>query len=417
MFEFLCILNIFFYYFLLVAKVWFFSSKLKKPGFINPFTIVFFAQLPVDLCRIIIGPGFILEKGLFDEYYNFAVLMTSVGLLSEFVILYITYLLAYKIKLTSSNFGYSIKRGRMLLAASSFYFLYLIFFVLLASHSFGLVNWISNPRLGYQLHRTGAGQFWVFAISTLSVSFTLFCVYIRQMPVLFLLFFVFAYSAFLLGSKAIILDFFIFFLIILWVRKFKYLKLFSIIAVPGALTVMVLNFFSNGAAFNIAEVFSYFDYYKNSAMFFKDYFEGKIELFNGQIYLTDFWGIVPRALFPDKPYAYGITLVNEIYWPGAAEETNTPAFGGPLAYFADFGIWGVIIFSIINPIKFISSFFLWQLVKNYDFKIIQSNSLILILFTLFCAPVFLMNLIFPINMVFYFIVIVIIMFHNRLVIK
>jgi hypothetical protein len=402
----------------LFAKVRYFGSKIISHNFLNPFLIVFLLQLPVEISRIIVGPYVLLDKGIFDLYFNIAVSMTSLTLLCDFIILYLSWKISSRIKLISETLNYKIRPTKMLLAGIFFYVLFFIFLLLLSSHSFGFINWIMNPRIGYQLHRTGAGQYWVFAISTLSVSFSLFCIYTKSLIRLFLLFLFTISSAYMLGSKAIILDFFIFFLIILWLRKFKYFKLMTLIGIPVAMLVMLLNFFGgNLNSFDSLELFSYFDYYKNSAQFFEDYYKGKIELFHGKIFISDFWNLLPRSLFPDKPYSYGITLVNEIYWPGAAEETNTPAFGGPVAYFADFGILGVILFSLLNPFKFISYLFFWQLVKNYSYESIKNNSVILALFILFSSPVFLMNLSFPINLIFYFIIILIIMFYNRIVVK
>lgn len=415
---FLSILNISFYFLLLFLKVKYYGSKIKNKNFLNPFLIIFLFQLPVEVSRILIGPAFLMKNGIFDFYFNVAVFITSVALLSELLIMFVTWKISSRIKLISNTFRYRIRPSKMLSIAFFFYILFFVFLFLLASNSFGFINWILNPRLGYQLHRTGAGQFWVFAISTLSVSFTLFCIYTKSIFRLFILFLFFVSSAYLLGSKAIILDFFIFFLIMLWLRKFKYFRLISLFGVPLALIVMMINFFGgNLNSFDTVELFSYFDYYKNSAQFYEDYFTGKIDLFYGKIYITDFWSILPRSLFPEKPYSYGITLVNEIYWPGAAEETNTPAFGGPVGYFADFGIFGVILFTLLNPLKYISYLFFWQLVKNYNLDDIKNDSLILALFILFVSPVFLMNLSFPINLVFYIIILLIIMFHNRFTTK
>ena len=414
----LFLINISFYFSLLFAKIRYIGSKIKSFNSFNPFLIIFLLQLPVEISRIIIGPSILLDKGIFDLYLNIAVLMTSLTLLCDFFILYISWKISSRVKLISETFDFNIRPDKMLLAAIFFYILFFIFLLLLSSHSFGFINWILNPRTGYQLHRTGAGQYWVFAISTLSVSFTLFCIYTKSLKRLFLLFLFIIFSSYMLGSKAIILDFFIFFLIILWLRKFKYFKLMTLIGIPVVMLVMLLNFFGGSLnSFDSLDLFTYFDYYKNSAQFFEDYYNGKIELFHGKIFISDFWNLLPRSLFPDKPYSYGITLVNEIYWPGAAEETNTPAFGGPVSYFADFGIFGVILFSLLNPFKFISYLFFWQLVKNYTYESIKSNSIILALFILFSSPVFLMNLSFPINLIFYFVIILTIMFYNRLVVK
>ena len=102
---------------------------------------------------------------------------------------------------------------------------------------------------------------------------------------------------------------------------------------------MIINFFLSmgfkGDYTDYEKVLSYFDFYINSSIYFKEYYSGKFILFYGQIYFSDFWSLIPRGLFPDKPYVYGITYVNEYFFPGAAAESNTPAFGGPISYYAD----------------------------------------------------------------------------------
>ena len=97
----------------------------------------------------------------------------------------------------------------------------------------------------------------------------------------------------------------------------------------------------------------YFTHYPNSARYYEDYFSGAVSLFYGDIFLTSFWEYVPRILFPEKPYVYGVLHVVELYYPGGAESGNTPAFYGGVPYFADFGIAGVILFSLLNFQSFI----------------------------------------------------------------
>jgi len=272
-----------------------------------------------------------------------------------------------------------------------------------------------NPREGYQFHRSGAGFLWVLAISFLSVSFVLSTLYAKSRIKLFLIFFIYAFSAYFLGSKGIVLDFFLYFLIILWLTKYKKLKYIYIIMLPLVFGIMLYNFFSSAGSTDFKEVFSYFDHYVNATMYYEAYYTNKIDLFYGKVYFSDFWNLVPRGVYPNKPYVFGITHVNEFFFPGAAEETNTPAFGGAVNYFADFGIIGVILFSFINPIKFISYFFLCQLLKNYTYETIVNNSYILLLFILFTAPYFLFYLIFPLNMALFFFISVIILLFNRII--
>lgn len=409
--------NIILYFFIQFLRLRYLTQKLGI-GFINPFTILFVCQLPIELMKLFGGPVFLVEEGLLNPFFNFAVLMTSLQLLCDFLLLRLSFSISKKLKIRIEIFEFKVRVNKMLRSSVLFYFVFFICFLLLANNSFGVLNWIRDPRTGYQLHRTGAGQFWLFAISFLSLSFSLFLIFQRSYLKILLCMPIFLWSAFLLGSKGIILQFFIFILIVLLLRKFKYLKIVGLIGVPLAFGLAIFNFFSTLKSSNgLASIFEYFDYYYNSTLYYTAYFKGNINLFKGDIFLTDFWGLVPRSLVPDKPHVYGILLVNEFFYPGAAEATNTPAFGGPIAAFADFGIFGVIFLSCFNVINFVSYLFLYQLVANYNYEKIRSNSAVLILFIVFLGPFFLFSLTFPLNLIFLFVVSVLLGFINRLVFK
>jgi oligosaccharide repeat unit polymerase len=418
--SFIFIINIFVYFFLQFVKLSYISSYFKNRKFsgINPFIILFLFKLPVDLFKVVIGPPFLLENGIENVYYNIAIAITSLSIFVEYLLLRFAFLISNKYTFNSYSLNIKTRYLKMMHASIVFYFLFFLSFYMLTSSSFGFVNWLKDPRTGYQLHRVGAGQFWVFSISFLSVSFTIFTLYVKKNINLFIFLLFYLYSAFLLGSKGIVLDFLVFFIIILWVRRFQNLKKVFIIILPLALVLMLVNFFSsmgfNGDGTDYEKVLSYFDYYINSAMYFKEYYSGKISLFYGQIYFSDFWSLIPRGLFPNKPYVYGITLVNEYFFPGAAAETNTPAFGGPISYFADFGILGVILMTFIDPFKFIYYFFLCQLLKNYDYIKIKNNLFVFIMFLFFTAPFFLFSLSFPLNMLFLLLVSLILLFINKI---
>ena len=60
--------------------------------------------------------------------------------------------------------------------------------------------------------------------------------------------------------------------------------------------------------------------------------------------LTDFYSMVPRSIYEEKPYIYGVLYIHNLLTPGQAETGNT--FGvlqWSLSYL-DFGIIGVIFF-------------------------------------------------------------------------
>lgn len=346
--DFLCLINLFFFVFLTIYYPIYISKSLKLK-LLNPITILVVVTMPIALFKAFFGPAYLLNDGLFDKYYNFAILMANIQLI---ITLYVTIILfkifrSYHYSIT--NFLYKItpkwriKRTKMFLVSFVFLLLFLISFYLLSS-TFGFINWILSPRTGYQYHRVGAGEYYAFALLFLSTSFSILLLFLRKNKSIYLFSIVYIFFAWFLGSKHIMLNFCIYTITVLWFRNVDNLGKIIGYATPIIFIPMLLNF----GSFDLSEIATYFDYYVNSAMYYKEYFSNGIDLFYGQIGLTDYWALVPRSLFPDKPYVYGFLLVNEHFFPGAAEATHTPAFGGPVPYFADFGLIGVIVYSFFN---------------------------------------------------------------------
>jgi len=417
--SFLFVINIFIYFYLQFLKLSYLSSYFKNRQFAgtNPFIILFIFKLPVDIFKVLIVPFFILESGISDVYYNIAILITSLSILVDNLLLRCVFFISNKYTFNIYSLNIKIRYSRMIYASVVFYLLFFLSFFLLSSSSFGFLNWIKDPRTGYQFYRMGVGQFWVFAISFLSISFAIFAYNVKKNKNLIMVLVPYLYSAYLLGSKGIVLEFLVFFLIALWIRRFKALKKIFLVTLPLAFSLMIINFFSttfSTGGFDYNSLLSYFDYYVNSAMYYKEYYEGGIDLFYGKIYFSEFWSLVPRGFYPDKPFVYGITYVNEYFFPGAAEATNTPAFGGPVNYFADFGLLGVVLLTFLDPFKFIYYFFLCQLLKNYDYIKIKNNLFLFLLFSFFTAPFFLFSLSFPLNMIFLSMVSMILIFMSKI---
>ena len=348
MMDFLCLINLFFFVFLTIYYPIYISKSLKLK-LLNPITILVVVTMPIALFKAFFGPAYLLNDGLFDKYYNFAILMANIQLI---ITLYVTIILfkifrSYHYSIT--NFLYKItpkwriKRTKMFLVSFVFLLLFLISFYLLSS-TFGFINWILSPRTGYQYHRVGAGEYYAFALLFLSTSFSILLLFLRKNRSIYLFSIVYIFFAWFLGSKHIMLNFCIYTITVLWFRNVDNLGKIIGYATPIIFIPMLLNF----RRYDMSEIATYFDYYVNSAMYYKEYFSNGIDLFYGQIGLTDYWALVPRSLFPDKPYVYGFLLVNEHFFPGAAEATHTPAFGGPVPYFADFGLIGVIVYSFFN---------------------------------------------------------------------
>jgi hypothetical protein len=146
---------------------------------------------------------------------------------------------------------------------------------------------------------------------------------------------------------------------------------------------------------NVLDIIHYFDYYYNSTLYFTEYLNNHLNLFHGKIFLTGLWGLIPRMLFPNKPYVYGITLINEVFYPGAAAETHTPAFGGPIAAFADFGIFGVIVSSLFNINTVIRTFCYYLIFSKYNIQQIKKSVFLILIFSYVIAPGFLSYFQFP----------------------
>ncbi|MGC4367133.1 oligosaccharide repeat unit polymerase [Hydrogenophaga sp. R2] len=63
--------------------------------------------------------------------------------------------------------------------------------------------------------------------------------------------------------------------------------------------------------------------------------------------LSSLWYFVPRSLFPEKPFEYGATILHGTLFPGSAELGHTPGILPWLVAYMDFGLLGIIAYSVI----------------------------------------------------------------------
>jgi len=397
--EFIYCINIIAFVFLYFAPSLYLTKKFKLDIY-NPLLISVAVSFATDLFRVLIGPIFGIKDGLFNNYYQYALFINNTQLLMNLILSIAFTKLFYKDK----KLEYNLERikstkiyNRQNCIIYSFILLCIaiLFFIILANKSYSVIEWIKNPRLGYQLHRTGAGAFYAFYLFFLSVSFTVAIVYAKNNVSRICLFIFYLFFIRLLGSKGQYLYFFITLYSVLWFNKYKYLKILLLLGLPIIAILMLLNFNST----NLISIFKYFDQYVNSSKYYEYYFNYKIPLLDGKIMLTNLWSYVPRSFYPDKPIIYGILYINEIFFPGQAAKTNTPEFGGPVALFADFGFWGVVFFSLINVSLLISIFCKYNIFKKYNYESIKSNSLLFLLFLSTFAPSFLRFFGFPYTLI------------------
>lgn len=374
--------NIFLSFLVLLWPVWF-SVRILRLSPINPFTILLACSFPFELFKIVGGPLVLLDEGLFDFGFQFSLLMNTVFIISSSFSLLLWYKASAFISF-STLFPYALyapNAKNTNLLAVVFLVIFFISFILLATHSFGLFNWIINPRTGYQLHRSGAGHWYAVAVSSLSASFVLFLFSYRSLNKVVFVFIIFLFLVYLMGSKGFFVNLFSSFCIFLWLNHRRYIKRFVYLFAPIIAGTLIYNLsLAYAGNVNYLSVLSYFDYYYNSAIYYNAYFNGKIDLFLGEVFLSNFWSYVPRALYPEKPFVYGVTLVNEFFYPGHAALGHTPAFGGAVKQFADFGVAGVILAGLLNSqalfMAFLSRAFFKTLHREQNSKLTAGGIII-----------------------------------------
>jgi hypothetical protein len=335
---------------LLFWPIWFSRVVLRLP-WLNPFTIGSVIGSPVPIMKLVGGPLVLIDGGLFDTGYQMAVLMSNLFTLAQAAGCVVYFLACASFRLDRMLPFQRVVLGPVSLRRGMLFFigLYMLAFVLLASAEFGIVNWLINPREGYQLYRTGQGHWYALATSSMSVAFVLAVLW-RPRPgwVLFSTAICLA-MGYLLGSKGTLLAIFTSSAIFLWFLGWRHLTALVFFGAPLMMLLLLVNLYLALAdGFGVQAILEYFDYYKNAADYYSAYLRGEVSLFLGEVSLSSLWAYVPRGLYSDKPVVYGALLVNEIFYPGAAEMTNTPAFGGAVEQFADFGVLGVLLFGFFS---------------------------------------------------------------------
>lgn len=386
--------------FLIEPLFLYFMCSLLRVPYLNPYSIMIFALLPIRLLWLVAGPSVHFDAGIFDETYQYLLLLENVqfGLRSAVaggLLLFLTRndVLGGFI----DRFHYHpITPPRLRLIAGLFFVFFLLSFVVMASWSFGLLNWILSPRTGYQLHRAGAGSFYAMAVSMLAVSYILALLSASSQRRIILTWLIYMPFVALLGSKGYMVLYAIVAFAFMLIYGFR-IRIGTVAAVGAVMSAAVLLNFGSA---DLVDIFLYFDYYSNSVYFVRAYQNGLADLFYGQISATEIIGAIPRPLWPDKPFVYGGTMLNEMFYPGMAEKGHTPAFGGPIMAYADFGVPGVVL-SGLTDWAYLSgvlmAFLLLTRLRDRGPGFVRSHHFYIFLALMMLAPGYLNFFQFPLN--------------------
>jgi hypothetical protein len=341
------------------------AAWLKMPIF-NPISIIVLASLPFSLARLM-APTLILSDDQFLGL-NMAILNENIfaffGMLNLFIF-YKTGTYRYLIKLIPHKGNFTVLDFSRL--ARLFLILFIVTFLYLMQRTGGVVDWVNNIRESYMAKRDGNGVFFATALSFLSLAIFFRVSICKSRSQIVLTGIAFTLIGSLFGTKGFLLQILVFIIVIYLIRYPRYALSKFCIILPIILLVLVLNFFNGIAGFNYLVIVEYFNYYYNAAIFYTDYLTGSIELFQGKILASSLWHYVPRNIFPDKPYVYGVLYVVEHYYPGGPASGNTPAFLGQVSRFADFGYPGFLLLSFLNVKQVVFFVLATQLSKFSEF--------------------------------------------------
>lgn len=208
--------------------------------------------------------------------------------------------------------------------------------------------WLTDPRTAYQNNRVGVGFIYLMFQWSLIVLL-LHYLWTRRPQGTGLIFSLCFYSvlAYFTGSKSNILSG----LVLVGIYyNFKINKIpnFLIFVSPFVVLFIFLTLLLLQGSFgDLASAISYFrDYTETTGLFLSRIDE--FEPLWGYGLLSDLWFYVPRSLFPQKPFEYGVVLIHQKLFPGAAELGATPGVLPWALAYLDFRIVGVFFSGLFS---------------------------------------------------------------------
>ena len=353
------------------------------PEFLNSFLIAIF--LEILLLILLIFFGYLRYKNSINPLFQFAIfdigILTIISAIaaynsysveSEFIVetlkISIIYIFGYyiafafkKIKMpmlffnsilffiTSKKVKINLKKQGKINQIILIIITISLFVMLMILSGVGFL-WLTDPRSAYQNNRVGVGFIYLLVQWSLLASL-LYFIWKKRPKLIYLITSSLIYSvlAYFTGSKHNILSG----LILVGVfYNFYYTKIslqLSLIYPGIILIIFIFIMFIQGTIDEQESNFSYFkDYVKTTSMYLSRPDEFEMQL--GKATLSELWFYVPRILYPEKPYEYGVAIVNAVLFPGMAELGHTPGVLPWITAHLDFGILGVFLYGLVQGI-------------------------------------------------------------------
>lgn len=351
-----------------------FYGMFKYKTLLNPLSI----SIAMFAISVIIALPFyyVVDSATPKEYISYSIIISIVYLLS--------FSLAFFIKFTFFDkiyYGFMVyfklhgeerrKRYKSIVFVG-FLLIFILLFITLMIHSGAGLRWIENPRLAYMNYRSGSGHLYAAARWVLLTAF-IFYLWFKNPKAMKAVFTTFAFSflAYFFGSKGFILYFWIV-LIFYWHYLVKPIKNVTLILAGISIFVLFLSIqLLQGTAKDISDTIKYFTYFDATSRFLTKFNEVGFQY--GQAFISQFWSMVPRDLFPSKPYVYGQYIIHETLQPGLLEKGRAIGILGWTRYYLDFGIVGVSLVAFFSGaiVKTFYHYFLQNRDNPYGFIIMM----------------------------------------------
>ena len=252
-------------------------------------------------------------------------------------------------------------------------------FVSLAILGGGGLLWITDTRTAYINYRAGAGPFFA-AFQWFQVFALVYWLWARRPTRTLSVALVvapFAALASFSGSKSNILTILIIGIAYYHFRVRRIPLPIYVLMIPAALTafswLLVMQGFSPTDALPVVVYFK--DYFDTGAQFLSRFDEFGFRY--GAANISQLWQYVPRALYPEKPYEYGLTLVHKVLFPGAAATGNTPGIVFWATAYLDFGVAGVFVWGLLGSLwqRAAYEYYLWNTGSVFGFLLMMQFAL------------------------------------------
>jgi hypothetical protein len=229
---------------------------------------------------------------------------------------------------------------------------------------------IFDPRAAYMNLRKGIGFIWAFGIYTVSLNASLKLLSnklsLRSVLVSLLLPYFYASKGFIISITLP----FIFYkgpntlqssfqnsTLRRYFQKFPFLPFLCFSSILLFILYKINSGFSNEIYDPLQRIISTYSSFgiANNALLEKS--KDFVDIKNS-IYYSSFWSLIPRLIYPDKPFAYGSASIIEYFYPGLPEAGATPSVGLGLIEYLQFGYFGLVPnillnFQLMLPIIFI----------------------------------------------------------------